>query len=314
MKQGTRLRVLGAIGVCAVLAAPLMIGTVSFAKSTGMGHGHKVMAKVAASAVASVTVNKTAQMVEAAPAAASRKEEATFVLTAKLANGRPAAGEQVTYYIGPMKPLSNVAPKFWVQSGTKVAAHYIAMASAKTNARGQATIVLLGQPADSMEMVGVKVGTLSGFDVAAHRATASLDAWWTSAKSRPTAPVGDYVTVSPFLATAHAMSKQRLSVGVYNAKGQPIDGAHVAVSVKAAASSGMSGSVSAGMGMSTGMSGGMGMSASAGLQLTTNVRGQVMTEIAWPAHATAVPVRIVVTQPSGGMRIAGGMNSEFFAN
>lgn len=303
MKKATLIRGAGVLGLCAAVVMPLATGTVSFAKSD-MHHASKVTAL----AVASVTVDKTAQTLQAAPGTASSKDEATFVLTAKLANGHPAAGETVTYYIGAMKPLGNVPPKVWIQSGTKAAARFIARDSVKTNAQGKATLVLLGQRADSMEMVGIKVGDLSGYNVATHKATASLDAWWTTPRSHPTAPIGDYVTVYPFMASASTMSKQTVTIGVYNRQGQPIKGAHVVVT--SSANAGVVATASAGMNV-----GGMGgVSASADLHFTTSMSGQIQTQIAWPAHAKAMPVRIVVTQPSGQARIAGGMNIEYFAN
>lgn len=311
MKKQTIFAGVGLVASVSVLLAG--IGLISTTSSSAAQE--RAMPKMSRLHVASVSVDKMAQMVQAAPRVASTKDEATFVLTAKLMNGKPAANQTVSFYIGPMKPLSNVSPKAWYESGTKAAARYIAKYSARTDAKGQAEVVLYGQPTDSMEMVGVRVGDLTSFSTAAKHAIGSLDAWWTTASTMPTAPVGDYVTVSPFLTTAKAMGKQVLTVGVFDKAGKPLAGAHVQIIVKNGASSKMSGSASGNMGMSVGSNGNMAMgasmTASAGLSLTTNQMGEVMTKVSISGKAAVTPVRIVVTQPAGKGRIAGGMNAEF---
>lgn len=298
---------IGTVGACAALLA-----TSGFVSVTAASMHKEAMKKLTMAQVSVVMVDKTAQTVQAAPTNFSAKDEATFVLTAKLSNGKPAANEPVAFYVGPMKPLSGVAPKAWYASGTKAGAHYIASYTAKTDADGQARVVLYGQRADSMEMVGVRVGNLDSYSVKAGKALGSLDAWWTTAKSRPTAPIGDYVRVTPFLASTSGMAKEKLTIGVFDGMGRPIPGTHVSVAAKSATKA--SGSLS--MGMSAGMSssGSMGMSATGGLMLTTGMSGEVTTQIAVSGKASMEPVRIVVTQASGKARITGGMNALLFVN
>jgi len=253
-------------------------------------HGAKTGAKTR---VALVEVDKTAQVLAAASAKSSSANEAVFTLTAYNAKGNPVKGAKVSYFIGPMKPLSNIGPAAWYRSGTPGAKAYIANFSKLTNSAGQATVTLYGQPADTMEMVGVRIGNLNSFDKAAKRAIGTLDAWWTNSHSGG-APVGYYVTAAPFMATGAANKNKTVTVTAMSKTG-PIPGAAVQYIVE------------------SGSSGGMGSSgSSSAMSKTTNSQGHATFTVT-PGKAGKLPVRIVVTQPSSTARVAGGMNILLFA-
>jgi hypothetical protein len=256
--------------------------------------------------VATIDANKTGQTLQGAPGAMSKSDEATFVLTALTANGKPAANEPVHVFIGPMKPLSGIPPKDWYESGSKGASAYVASLSKMTNAKGQATLVLYGEPADSMDMVGVQIGNLSTYNPTAMKAMGALDAWWTSTTSKPTAPIGDYVKVWPFATTVDSSSKINYTIEVESPSG-PVKGAHVAIG------SMMMGKSSMGMGTMNGSS----MSSTSSMNsmmsgkmttVTTNSKGMAMYTVQVPKGAKMLPVRVVVTQPTNSSRITGGMN------
>ncbi|MHB1684430.1 MAG: hypothetical protein ACYCYO_16650 [Bacilli bacterium] len=259
-------------------------------------HGAKAGAKTR---VALVEANKSAQVLAAAPAKSSSANEAVFTLTAYNAKGKPVKGAKVSYFIGPMKPLSNIGPAAWYRSGTPGAKAYIANFSKLTNSAGQATVTLYGQPADTMEMVGVRIGNLNSFDKPAKRAIGTLDAWWTNSQSGG-APVGDYVTAAPFMAAGAANKSKTVTVTAMSKTG-PIPGAAVQYIVESGSSGGM------------GSSGSMSSSSSSGsMSKTTNAQGHATFTVT-PGKAGKLPVRIVVTQPSGTARVAGGMNILLFA-
>lgn len=247
-------------------------------------------------AVTTVNVNKAALVLQGSKSAHSTSNEATFTITATGANGQPVANQPVTFYIGPMKPLSGVPPKAWYVSGTNASSAYIATYSKMTNAKGQATVVLYGQPADSMEMIGFRVGDVSSYDSKAKHAIGSMDAWWTSCTSHATAPIGDYVTVSPFLSTGAAMSSEKVSIGVFSPNG-PITNANVSVIAKNSSNS-MSGM----------------MSSDSTKLLKTDAKGIVSTMISTPKTSNRLPIRIVITKSTGKGRIAGGINAEWIKN
>ena len=252
--------------------------------------GHKRANK---NRVALVKVDRSAQVLAAAPTKSSSAHEASFTLTAYDAKGHPVKGAKVAFFIGPMKPLSNVMPAAWRRSGTSGAKPYVASFSKRTNSAGQATLTLYGQPADSMEMVGVRIGNLSSFDAKAKRALGTLDAWWTNAASGR-APVGDYVQAAPFLAAGRAAKGGRVTVTAMSPSG-PIPGASVQYI------------------MESGNAGGMGSSSgSSAMGATTNSQGRATFTVT-PAQAGKTPVRIVVTQPHSTKRVAGGMNIELIA-
>lgn len=258
--------------------------------------GHKGAHKGALKArVARVEVDKAAQVLAAASAKSSSSNEATFTLTAYNAKGKPVKGAKVAFFIGPMKPLSNVSPTAWYRSGTAAAKAYIATFSKNTNAAGQATLTLYGQPSDSMEMVAVRIGNLSSFDAKAKRGLGTFDAWWTNPKTGR-APIGDYVEVSPFLTAAHAAQSQKVTVTAMSPSG-PISGASIQYIEKTGTSGSMSGS------------GGMG--SAGGMSVVADSKGQATFTVA-PGKAGKAPVRIVVTQPGSTKRVAGGMSLELF--
>ncbi|MHB1611344.1 MAG: hypothetical protein ACYCT0_06610 [Sulfobacillus sp.] len=233
--------------------------------------------------VYSIEANKTAQMVQAG-------QEATFTITAATSSGQPAADQAVTFYIGPMVPLSGNPPKAWYQSGTTTGSNYIASYSKTTNSQGQATLVLRGQPTKSMEMVGISVGDLSSY-VAGKGALGSMDAWWTTSSTMPSGPVGDYVTVSPFITrVSSASSSPQLAVMAGSPTGA-ISNASVDFIPKP-----------------TSM--GAGMSSSGGMMATTGSTGKAAYSVMMPSQGM-LPIRIVVTQGSAMTRVAGGMNALF---
>ncbi|MCF8566655.1 hypothetical protein LLE49_18175 [Alicyclobacillus tolerans] len=285
---------------------------------------------MAAPAVATITANKTAQTLQGASSAMSTSDEATFVVTALTANGKPAANEPVTFYIGPMTPLSGIPPQHWYSSASTEGSKYIASMSKTTNDQGQATLVLYGQPAGSMEMIGVQIGNLSTYSTTAMKAVGSLDAWWTSPTSKATAPIGDYVTVSPFATTLDPGSKVSFHIDVQSPNG-PVAGAHVSISstMKSGSSTSMSTSSmstsstsnaanSASSSMGNSMSTGSSMSSTSGsassmtgnstTTLVTNSMGMATYTANVPAGAAMLPIRVVATQPSNPGRISGGLN------
>ncbi len=283
------------VSAAAILAAVTGCGTV--AASTG------VASAATRGDVATVTVNKTAQVLAGTLHAGSKRDEAVFVLTARTKKGSPAANQPVTFYIGPMAPLSGVGPAHWYASGTSAAKKYVASYTDITNKKGEATLVLLGQPTNSMEMVGVRIGNLSSYNVKTKKVGGVLDAWWTSPSATRTAPVGDYVTTTPFLTSSKKGSQVGFAIGVYSSQG-PIQGAHVTIG-------------GAGMGSGTGGSTMMGSSNSTAMpitQLTTSSSGMVTDTIMEPNQRSVQPARIVVTAPKRDERIAGGMSVEWLAS
>ncbi len=251
-------------------------------------------ATAAARTVSEIQVNKTAQMVQAGKAA-------TFILTATTSTGQPAAHLPVTVYIGPMVPLGS-GVSTWYSSNSASGQPYLSSFSHTTNSMGQATITLAGQPAKSMEMVGVKIGSFQSFNPQTKTGAGLLDAWWTTNSTVPTAPVGDYVRVQPFAAVVKPGASQTLSISAMSPTG-PISGASVSVTPKTASSSASSmGSSSSGA-----------MSSAGGTTLTTGANGEVQYSVkTGSAGMTALPVRIVVSQSMS--RVAGGMNAEVLTN
>lgn len=146
-----------------------------------------------------VNADVTSQVLPAAGEKSAARNKATFLLAARSYGHRPAAFEPVTFYIGVMAPGSGVPPTTWIPSTSPAAAPYVAHASRFTDRWGRAELVLKGQTAQTMEMVAVKVGNLSGYDPATDMAMAALDAWWTTPQSSPTAHPYDTTTVFPFM-------------------------------------------------------------------------------------------------------------------
>lgn len=258
--------------------------TTSTTKSTSAAGSAKVYA---------IKANVTAQMVMVG-------KTATFVVTALSKNGQPVPNKPVKFYIGPMVPLSNVPPSHWLASGTSAAAPFISNYSKTTNQKGQATLILKSQPAKTMEMVGVSIGNLSSYSAKAHHAVGSLDAWWTTPKTMPTAPVGDSVTVNPFITVASSSTSIPVTVTVDSPSG-PISGASVLFSAKSSSSKGSSSNA---MGMSSSMS------SSNGTTVMTNASGEATYKAMTGASKSMLPIRIVVTHGSAKTRVAGGMNIE----
>ncbi|NMP24590.1 hypothetical protein [Sulfobacillus harzensis] len=234
--------------------------------------------------VYAITVNRTAEMVAAG-------HTASFRLTAWTKNGHPAAHQPVTIYIGTMVPLSGMPPTRWLASSTSAAARYIRSYSHETNSRGQVRVVLSAQPAKTMEMVGVKIGNLSTYRPSTMAALGSLDAWWTTPTTSPTAPIGDSVTVRPFVTKASPGASIPISVTVNSSTG-PIANARVQFIPKH--SSSMMGA----------------MSNSGGYTRMTNRVGQVVWRAMAGSGARDMPIRIVVTTGASMNRVAGGMNTE----
>ncbi len=284
-----RAKALGIAGISIVAAA---CGTTSTAATTTSAAPPAV--------VNTILTSKTAQMIGSG-------QNATFTITALSSTGAPVASAPVSFYLGTMVPLSGVGVKTWIQSGTSAAAPYVLSADTTTNSNGKATLVLKGQPNDTMEMIGVSVGDLSTYS-ATKGAIGSMDAWWTTAGTTPTAPIGDYVTVSPF-ATKTSASTQNLSILVSSPQG-PVSGAVVTVTPKTATTTGMGASSSSSSGMGGSSSTTMATSASstpAPMSYTTSANGTISTSV---ISKSTTPFRIVVTQGAGSTsRIAGGMNA-----
>lgn len=235
--------------------------------------------------VAKLTTSKTAQLLMAASAAKSTTNEASFTVTAYTASGQPAAGEPVSFYIGPMVPLSGVPPHAWYQTGTADAAKYVASYSPTTNSQGQATITLYGQPTGTMEMIGVDVGNLKTFSTTADKALGSMDAWWTAPSAAAGTSIGDYLVASPFAQTVSPGKSVQLTVTAMGPHG-PLSGAKVSFSSK-----------------------GMGSMAAT----VTSTSSQGITSYMVMTGSTMTPVRVVATVGSSGIRVAGGLNALFVA-
>ncbi len=234
--------------------------------------------------VYAVTVNRTAEMIDAG-------HTASFLLTAWTKSGKPAAHQPVTFYIGTMMPLSGMPPAEWLASNTSAASSYIQSYSRETNSSGQAELVLSAQRAGTMEMVGTKIGDLSSYSQSAMAALGSLDAWWTTPATSPTAPVGDSVTVRPFLTKASRGSAIPITVTVDSPSG-PVPDARVNFIPKQDSSMMAS------------------MSNAGGYTVMTNQVGQAVWRAMAGTAARKIPIRIVVTEGASMTRVAGGMNTE----
>lgn len=235
-----------------------------------------------------VNVNRTAQVLAAAPGKSSSAHEAVFTLTAYNAQGKPVKNAKVAYFIGLMTPLGNMMPMTWYRSGRSGANAYIESYTKRTNASGQARLTLFGQPSNTMEMIAVQVGNLSSFDAKTKQPVGLLDAWWARPNSAGTA-AGDYVVATPFMASGVSATGERVTVTAMSASG-PIPHASVQYSVE------------------TSGTGGMGMSGNSNQKtMSASQQGRaIFTAI--PGAAGDMPVRVVVAQPGGASRVAGGMS------
>ncbi len=306
---------LSACGSSATSASGTTGGSSVTGSTAGGGGSHRP-----STGVAVVDSDVTAQMVSAAPRGSSRSHEATFTLHALTTSGRVAAGQPVSWWVGPMVPLSGVHPAHWFKAGTAAAKPYVASAATTTDASGQARIVLLGQPAKAMEMVAVRVGDLSSYDQALGHGVGLLDAWWTTPLTTPTAPVGDRVTVSPFLAATHPGQRTVFHGHVADASGRPIAGAGIdwvpqpaggtaAMGGSSMGSSSMTSSTTA-MGAATSSSSAAAMTPT---MAVTNTAGDASYSLRRPDHGSHCGVRVVVTQPGSKSRVAGGMAAELLS-
>lgn len=266
------------------------------------GGGRAGKHKAHGAAVATVQVNRAAEVLTGTSKASSASNEATFTLTADNANGAPVKGAKVVFYIGSMKPLGNTPPTQWFASGSSGAKPYVASYTPRTNAGGQATLTLYGQPAGTMEMVAVRIGRMSTYSPKLKRAGGLLDAWWTTPGGNP-AP-GSSVGVSPFIATVKPGARETVTVTANGPNG-PIPGALVTYTRVRPRKSGASGT---GMGNSGSSSGSSGMKGTAAKTARTDKNGQAQFTVK-AGKGRRIPVRIVVTQGSG-TRVAGGVNVE----
>lgn len=275
-----------------VLAACGSSGSSGSSTSSGSSGTSSSGGSSSVPAVATLQVNKTAQVLAAAPSAGSKTNEATFVLTALDKAGKPVANAPVTFYIGPMVPLSGHPPTSFTSSSSSGAAKYIASSTPTTDAAGQATITLLGQPSDTMEMVGVKVGKLSTFNVKKGKALGTMDAWWTAPTAAKAPPVGAYVTTAPFAAIyPKGAAAPSVKITAMTASG-PVAGATVSITPRPVGGK---------------KSSSMGSSASA-TTLKTSSSGSVTYPVMFTKTGKGgkAALRVVVTQPNGN-RVAGGM-------
>ncbi|CAB1127879.1 conserved exported protein of unknown function [Candidatus Hydrogenisulfobacillus filiaventi] len=273
-KHAIRLAGAAALAVSAAGCGPVAAGS------------HTQPAAAASRAPAPVTLLTAAPTGMVVPAG----QAATFTVTAYTAGMHPAAGRSVTFFIGPMTPLSGVPPKAWYPTGSAGAQRYVSGFSTRTDARGQATITLKPQGAGVMEMVGIDVGNLKTYDSASGRPLASLDAWWTTAAATPHTPPGSSLTVSPWVAVAAPHSRVPLEVTAAGPAG-PV--AEAAVTITSPL-----------LGQSAGMT-------ANGTMLTTSRTGQARMSLAM-GPAAGYPVRIVATWPDGA-RVAGGINAALLA-
>lgn len=204
-----------------------------------------------------------------------------------------------------MVPLSGVHPAHWFQAGTASTRTYVASATARTDASGEARIVLFGQPARAMEMVAVGVGDLDSYDQTLGRGVGLLDAWWTTPSTTPTAPVGDRVTLSPFLASIGPGQRAVFHVRVADASGTPIVGAGIDWVPQPAA-----GKTSACSSMGSSALTSPGMAAMAPTKAVTNTAGDATYSFQRPDNGNYCGLRLVVTHQGSEGRVAGGMASE----
>jgi hypothetical protein len=143
------------------------------------------------------------------------------------------------------------------------------------------------------------VGDLSSYSPALGRGVGLLDAWWTTPSTSPTAPVGDRVTVRPFLAASRPGQRAVFDVHVEDGAGASVTGAGVDWVPQPAGTSSM--------GMSS-----MGMSAS-GMGTTTAVTdssGNASYTLQRPDQGAYDGLQVVVTRPGSGSRVAGEVTGE----
>ena len=306
---GRPVRRLGLPAVLAVAGSTVLAACGSTAATSaasapagGAASSQPAAASSSPAPVAVVESSVTAQMVSAASGASSSSHEATFTLHAYTAAGRPAAGEPVSWWVGPMVPLSGVHPAHWFKAATAAAGPYVVSATTVTGASGQAQIVLLGQRAKVMEMVAVRIGDLDSFSQAAGRAVGQLDAWWTAPSSTPTAPAGDRVTISPFLAATQPGSSTMFSVRVTSGAGVPIAGAGVDWVPQSPVHPSMTGSGSAGASSS--------QVAIPPSMTYTNAAGATSYTFHRPGHGSTWALRFVVTKPGSKSRVSGAAAAE----
>lgn len=271
--------------------APLALaacGTSSSATGTTVPAGAK--GKGAANAVVSLVAQRSAEVLPAAPAAGAHTGEATFTVTALDRSGKPVAGAPVGFYIGPMVALSGSPPKSW-DPAKGSGARYVAAVSRQTNGAGQASITLLGQPNGTMEMIAVRVGSLSTYARKKHAAIATMDAWWSSGQGANTATAGDYLTTSVLAAKLPASSGYTLVIGAHGPSGAPIPHATISITDK------LAGKASAGMG---------GMTAPT-TTLMTNSSGLVDYPVVFTHGRRPRAVLRIVPTEADGKRVSGAL-------
>lgn len=284
-------------GLTVILAGCGTAATTSSPSSSSMtSHSTPASSTQASGTVTKLIANKSAEMLKASTHSKSSHNEATFTITAYNKNGQPAANQSVTFYIGPMVPLSNHPPTHWYASGTAGAQTYIAHSSHKTNSQGQATVTLYGQPGNTMEMIGAKIGNLSSYSQKAMRSIASLSAWWESPSGSLKAPIGDSVTASPYLEVVSPNTSHTVTISVNSPHG-PVANATATLTSPAAKKKNSMGQNSM-------------MSSSGGKTIMTNSSGVAHYQVKSPASGN-LALRIVVTHGGQMARIAGGMNSLF---
>lgn len=149
-----------------------------------------------------VDTKVSAEILPAASQSSSAHHKAVFVISAYSRHHKPVQHAPVVFYIGTMAPGSGIPPTSFVATNTSQAKSYVQYASAYTNRLGQAVLVLKGQKAQTMEMVGVKVGNFSSYNPSTNKLSAALDAWWTTPSSTPTAQSYDTLTINPFMIKA----------------------------------------------------------------------------------------------------------------
>ena len=189
-----------------------LVAIASAGMSFGLGAHYKPIS------VKTIDANITSQVLPAS----TKANKATFELTAFSGHHRVAVGQKVTFYIGIMAPGSGVPPTTWIPSNSKAAKAYIYHASKFTNRFGQASLVLKGQSNQTMEMIAVKVGNFSSYNATTNKASAALDAWWTTPSSTPGATAYNAVTVHPFM-THTSKSTLNLNISTTNL-GRPVPG------------------------------------------------------------------------------------------
>lgn len=177
-------------------------------------------------------VDKSSQVVAAAPRPYDHADRATFTISAINSSGTLVSGAPVTFYLKASTPHHGTSPTAWCAATSKPCSAYVASASTTTDSVGQATITLLGEPIHTVIDVAVSVGNLSSFDPHLHAGLGSLSAAW-APQTGLQSGAGEFIKASALVANVAASANPTLSVAVLSPSG-PVSGAHLVVTEQGA--------------------------------------------------------------------------------